>query len=61
MPKTTTETIKSFEFRRIISKPFHLKIITTLSEEWGITKQECLWILLNKAIKKEAESIKKSV
>lgn len=46
---------KPIDFRKKITSPFHLTLLNGLSEEWGVSKSECIWRILSKGIVLEKE------
>ena len=39
-----------FEFRKVISKQNHLKVIYLLCDELGLSKQEVVWYMICKSL-----------
>ena len=46
---------KPIDFRKKITSPFHLKLLDALTEEWGVSKSECIWRILSRGIVLEKE------
>lgn len=55
--ENSEKKLTPIDFRKQITSSFHLKLIETLHEEWGVSRTDCVWIIFLQAMANERKKM----